>query len=746
MPTERWFPPPRQWDRVAVRRALAFGLAVFLLLTIARSGRSATAIQVVFTVFVIVATAWIRGQYVESLGIRVPGLIPIGYAGVVFVVAVLLVVSYSVLHFAGAALAGIFLLYYLAGSGTTKLRQVGFSGLPKGEVSAEVRAQAQRDWAERPAGPGWVLTIAGAVAAVAGALAVSLPGRAGPAAAYLLLVFALLVLVPLGVALLSESGIRCITILEDAGRIRTVRWIGVAGLVVFGGVTVSLYAVTRSTFLVVALVVLALLTVALVSRTQADVAAFLAVIALAGVTPLPVAVPRALTPSTAGKPMLVAFGDSYMSGEGASTYYEGTDEGGGNQCRRSPTAWAAIAGQQRPFGRLAFLACSGARTKNIQHLTSTPRDGIPKPEVPRGETGTQLDVYQAEYGSTSAPGLVAVTIGGNDAGFSTIGTMCVAPENCNTEGPKWTGGLEQVRKVLRVTYSQISQAFPNTPVVVIPYPDPITLDAKCTEVALSLPERKFLHEFVTGQETGVGLNSVIRKTAGEFGFYYLAAMQDALADSHLQLCDKQNQGRPGLNFIGLRSVGGAAEQRFNPTNWWHSSLHPNERGHAALLAAFENWLPEQLTDLEGPSAQSALRWSPSAMPRSRAIAASRSRRASRSTRPREDAVPRARTGRATRPGTRCCLEAGSPSPRWGEFGPPRSSCSAWRIAAPAAKRTATVSRELEMRSGRPHPRQGAVSGASHRRRRQTRHPDRRPPAPLGPVRTGIHAGDGSRPG
>jgi hypothetical protein len=40
-------------------------------------------------------------------------------------------------------------------------------------------------------------------------------------------------------------------------------------------------------------------------------------------------------------------------------------------------------------------------------------------------------------------------------------------------------------------------------------------------------------------------------------------------------------------------VNGIAEQRFNPMNWAHSSLHPNERGHAAMLKTFEVWRGEQ---------------------------------------------------------------------------------------------------------------------------------------------------------
>jgi hypothetical protein len=42
-------------------------------------------------------------------------------------------------------------------------------------------------------------------------------------------------------------------------------------------------------------------------------------------------------------------------------------------------------------------------------------------------------------------------------------------------------------------------------------------------------------------------------------------------------------------------VGGVAEQRFHPKNFSHSSLHPNERGHAAMLRTFQTWLPDPAT-------------------------------------------------------------------------------------------------------------------------------------------------------
>lgn len=130
----------------------------------------------------------------------------------------------------------------------------------------------------------------------------------------------------------------------------------------------------------------------------------------------------------------------------------------------------------------------------------------------------------------------------------------------------------------------MDEAFPDTPVAVTAYPDPLADVDDCGELALSSSERRFVRRFV-----GM-LNDVVADVAAEHRFHYLDGMEGALAESHLQLCDPLNSGRPGLNFIGLRSVSGIAEQRFNPKNWGHGSLHPNERGHAALLRSFDRWL------------------------------------------------------------------------------------------------------------------------------------------------------------
>ncbi|MFI5937601.1 GDSL-type esterase/lipase family protein [Actinoplanes sp. NPDC051494] len=553
-------------DHGPARRTAVFAAALALLLIFARSGSPSLTIQVFFTLFVIAATLWIRGQYYDSLD-HEQWLISRRTARVLLAVAVALVVSYAFWHSAGTAMLGILVLYFVAGSAITRVRQ--------GPLAEDRRLAL----ALGLLGGGALLAALGVLVLGAGS------GTVWVVLEVVLLGVALLGLIPLGLALFSEAAVRRLGAAPPPHRLRT----GLAGTAAFLLAAGLLWWLTRSPWLLGALLVLALLIVALTSMTQADIAFAMSVIALLGVTPIPADQPEQMRPQRDGRRLMVAFGDSYLSGEGASTYYRGTDEGGGNQCRRSPTAWAAAAGQQRPFGRVEFLACSRARTRNIQTPTLAVRPDAPDPEPQTGEAGTQLDRYLQDYGPAYTPSLVVVGVGGNDAGFSTIGLMCLAPGNCDDESRLWTDALPQVRAGLRDTYRQLDTLFPRTPVVVVPYPDPIDLDGRCADVSLARREREFLHRFVTD-----GLNRVVAQTANEFGFYYLGGMQNALADAHLQLCDPDNQGRPGLTFIGIRSVRGVAEQRFNPRNWSHSSLHPNERGHAAMLRAFQAWLPQEL--------------------------------------------------------------------------------------------------------------------------------------------------------
>ena len=140
-----------------------------------------------------------------------------------------------------------------------------------------------------------------------------------------------------------------------------------------------------------------------------------------------------------------------MSGEGADIYYSESDQERGqhkNHCNRAPTAWAAMAGQtSRLFDSVAFLACSGARTYNVRHEVPPPERARTSKTAQYNEPGTQLDQVDAlkeRLGEDFNPSLVVISLGGNDAGFSTIGIMCLAPGDCIEKRELWERNLDEV--------------------------------------------------------------------------------------------------------------------------------------------------------------------------------------------------------------------------------------------------------------------------------------------------------------
>src|SRR4051794_15061663 len=98
-------------------------------------------------------------------------------------------------------------------------------------------------------------------------------------------------------------------------------------------------------------------------------------------------------PAMAGE-RYVALGDSYSSGTGTRTYFDST-------CQRSVYAYPYLVAQDRPNTSLVFAACSGAKTGDV--LAN---------QVQQLTTGTRF---------------VSITVGGNDAGFSSVITECAKP-------------------------------------------------------------------------------------------------------------------------------------------------------------------------------------------------------------------------------------------------------------------------------------------------------------------------------
>jgi lysophospholipase L1-like esterase len=146
------------------------------------------------------------------------------------------------------------------------------------------------------------------------------------------------------------------------------------------------------------------------------------------------------TAAAASAERYVALGDSYSSGTGTRQY---TDAG----CQRSVYAYPSLIDTGRPNTDLVFAACSGATT-----------GGVLSNQVSSLTTDTAI---------------VTITIGGNDAGFSSVVTQCALPWpwSCTTD-------LNNAQAFIRNTlpgrldavYAEITRRSPTARVVVLGYP------------------------------------------------------------------------------------------------------------------------------------------------------------------------------------------------------------------------------------------------------------------------------------
>jgi lysophospholipase L1-like esterase len=145
--------------------------------------------------------------------------------------------------------------------------------------------------------------------------------------------------------------------------------------------------------------------------------------------------------ATASAEQLVALGDSYSSGTGTRTYYD-------SNCQRSTYAYAHLVDVQRANTELNMTACSGAKTG---------------------------DVLNNQLGPLSASTRWAtITIGGNDAGFSSVITECAFPSwasNCNGAIDNAQAYINNTLKGrLNLVYDAIKSRAPNATVIVLGYP------------------------------------------------------------------------------------------------------------------------------------------------------------------------------------------------------------------------------------------------------------------------------------
>ncbi len=330
---------------------------------------------------------------------------------------------------------------------------------------------------------------------------------------------------------------------------------------------------------------------------------------------------------------VVAFGDSYISGEGAPRFFRGTDQKGSdrNECRRAPTAYPALvvlragqpAGDDQSLGAgldpidgltndgLDFYACSGAELAQV--LDTTPEDGRPDnatrdlpcepddplavgqyPCSPEGVYGSRLQIDHlpgtaidspADTGALADTQLVLVSIGGNDVRFGDIVAGCLLPGSCAERREVWLDNVTALGPELTTAYSTLRETFDpggdgSTSIVVMPYPLVLTEEA-CAGSPLDASEHEFIYEFTTV------LNQQLAASAAQAGVHFFADGPFAF-EGH-RLCE---DGERAINLIGLQPTDGPLLDRLSPGSWTHNSMHPNPLGHRMTARALTGWLNE----------------------------------------------------------------------------------------------------------------------------------------------------------
>ena len=145
--------------------------------------------------------------------------------------------------------------------------------------------------------------------------------------------------------------------------------------------------------------------------------------------------------AAAAAPSYVALGDSYSSGVGTREYIND-----GTSCQRSVYAYPEL-DASRLGASLSFQACSGAKTGDVLN----------------NQLGTL----------NSGTSYVTISIGGNDAGFSSVITKCAMPWPVSCDGDITTA-QNYIRNTLPAqldnVYNQIHTRAPNAKVAVVGYP------------------------------------------------------------------------------------------------------------------------------------------------------------------------------------------------------------------------------------------------------------------------------------
>ena len=293
---------------------------------------------------------------------------------------------------------------------------------------------------------------------------------------------------------------------------------------------------------------------------------------------------------------IVALGDSYMSGEGAATFYKGTDRRR-DACRRAPTAYPVLMAKALDAD-LTFTACSGAKTINIA-------DNFDDPDTIRKRQNQTEPLQIKTLRAHADADVVILGIGGNDAGFSKVVMTCSGKERgCVDKADPWLSSLDPLideatpnaqdgktyfQQSLRDVMQQIRAAAPHARYYITTYPNPLSAE-RCDAIGMDEAETRFLTDVFLPR-----LNGEI-ELAAAFEQFTVIPLFDVFAYAGLCARDQQHHG-PAMNAWRFQKTDGFT---LLPNSLLRGSMHPTEAGHRLIAARVEAVVRDDLARPPAP--------------------------------------------------------------------------------------------------------------------------------------------------
>jgi lysophospholipase L1-like esterase len=233
----------------------------------------------------------------------------------------------------------------------------------------------------------------------------------------------------------------------------------------------------------------------------------------------------------------VALGDSYSSGLGAGSYISSS-----GSCDRSSNAYPARWAAANAPASFVSVACAGATTSDV--------------------IGSQVSALSA---STT---LVSLTIGGNDAGFSSTMETCVLHStstcvNAVTTAKAFITNPAQLPARLTSTLQAIRAHAPSAKIVLLGYPELYDMSKSSTCIGLSTTDRTALNGAADALD-----NAMATAAAGNGATFADVRGQFA----HHEICDGSSSWLNSVNILSISSS-------------YHPTAAGQEQGYEPVFAA-----------------------------------------------------------------------------------------------------------------------------------------------------------------